>query len=87
MPTHRPREEQKPQHHGRLHGVRNFILRSEQRLSRPEKVGGKFKETRHLKGSKIFRKCRIDAAEEQVGFVRLGSEDFEVAQKRYESRR
>lgn len=35
---------------------------------KPEQVGVKIKETRQLKGSKIFRKCRIDAAEEMIRF-------------------
>ena len=44
--------------------------------SKPEPAGVKIKETRRLNGSKIFRKCRIDAAEERLDLVRPGSEDF-----------
>lgn len=55
--------------------------------SKPEMVGVKIKETRQLKGSKIFRKCRTDAAEERLDLMRPGSEDFEVPGKRYGSKR
>ena len=44
--------------------------------SKPEPAGVKIKETRQMNGSKIFRKCRIDAAEERLDLVRPASEDF-----------
>lgn len=45
---------------------------------KPEQVGVKIKEIRQSKGAKIFRKCRIDAAEEQLDLLIPGSEDSQV---------